>query len=360
MSTSGQRLETALPRAAVPSALTPAGRLWHRTLTVSRVVLSYAILTAIAAVLVLPFIAMVSVSFQVGVRAARFPIDWIPDAPTLDNYRSIFENSLIGRWFVNSVVVAVVGTALALFTASTAGYVFARMDFPLKNVLFWSLLAMLMIPGQVTLIPEYLLLVELNWVNTYAALILPGITSAFGTFLIRQYLQAIPRDFEDAARLDGASEFQVFWQVVLPMLGPALATLGTIQFLNLWNEFLYPLVVTTTGSMRTLPVGLATLQTPTGGLPELLAGTTVALVPTIVVFLFFQRYFVRGVVTSGIKGYRRGGGPRGHDSFEGGPPDGNTERLARCQRRDPAAPPHPPSGAAGGRRGPPAPDRRGA
>lgn len=289
-------------RVAGVTAVTPASRARRRALTALRVLASYAVLTVIAALMVAPFVAMISVSLQVGVRAARFPIDWIPDAPTLTNYRSILENSQIGRWFFNSILVSVVGTALALFTASTAGYVFARMDFPLKNVLFWSLLAMLMIPGQVTLIPEYLLLVELGWVNTYVALILPGVTSAFGTFLIRQYLQAIPKDFEDAARLDGASEFQVYWQVVLPMLTPALATLGTLQFLNLWNEFLYPLVVTTTGTMRTLPVGLATLQTPTGGLPELLAGTTIALVPTIVVFLFFQRYFVRGVVTSGIKG----------------------------------------------------------
>lgn len=302
MSTSDQPLNQTLSRVYTPVTVSTTSRVLHRVLRVVRVVGIYAVLALVAAAMVMPFAAMLSVSLQTGVRAARFPIDWIPDNPTLTNYRTILENSQIGRWFFNSLVVSVVGTALALFTASTAGYVFARMEFPLKNILFWSLLAMLMIPGQVTLIPEYLLLVKLNWVNTYAALILPGVTSAFGTFLIRQYLQAIPRDFEDAARLDGASEFQVYWQVVLPMLTPALATLGTLQFLNLWNEFLYPLVVTTSGSMRTLPVGLATLQTPTGGLPELLAGTTIALLPTIVVFLFFQRYFVRGVVTSGIKG----------------------------------------------------------
>ncbi len=302
MSTREQPLEGTIGRVQLPATVSPTGRVLHRALRVGRVVAIYAVLVAVAVLMVTPFVAMVSVSLQSGVRAARFPIDWIPDSPTLDNYRTIFQNSHIGRWFFNSVVVSVVGTALALFTASTAGYVFARMEFPLKNVIFWSLLAMLMIPGQVTLIPEYLLLVQLNWVNTYTALVLPGVTSAFGTFLIRQYLQAIPKDFEDAARLDGASEFKVYWQIVLPMLTPALATLGTLQFLNLWNEFLYPLVVTTTGTMRTLPVGLATLETPTGGLPELLAGTTIALLPTIVVFLFFQRYFVRGVVTSGIKG----------------------------------------------------------
>lgn len=262
----------------------------------------YAVLLGIAVLMVGPFVAMVSVSFQTGLRAASFPLDWIPNAPTLANYRAILQHSDIARWFANSLIVASVGTLIALFTASTAGYAFARMDFPLRGVLFWSLIAMLMVPSQVTLIPEYLLLAKLNWINSYQALLLPGITSAFGVFLIRQYLQGLPRDFEEAARLDGASEFQIYVQIVLPMLTPAIATLGTLQFLNYWNEFLYPLVVTSRAEMRTLPVGLATLQTPTGGLPELLAGTTIAIVPTVVVFLFFQRYFVRGIVMSGLKG----------------------------------------------------------
>lgn len=264
--------------------------------------LSYLVLTVIALAMVMPFIAMLSVSFQKGFQAALFPISWIPANPTLDNFRMIFEHSDIGRWFFNSLFVATIGTSLTLFTATTAGYAFARMEFPLRSVLFWSFLAMLMIPNEITLIPEYLLLSKLGWLNTYQALILPGITSAFGIFLIRQYLQSVPRDFEEAARIDGASELQIYAQVVLPMITPAIATLGTLQFLNYWNSFLYPLVVTSRSDMRTLPVGLATLQTPTGGLPELLAGTTIAIVPTIVVFLFFQRYFVRGVVMSGLKG----------------------------------------------------------
>jgi multiple sugar transport system permease protein len=293
------RSVAAAPSAAASTASVRARRHARRLVWVLAV---YALLCGVAVLMIAPFVAMVSVSLQTGARAARFPIEWIPSVPTLVNYRAILEHSQIGRWFVNSIVVASVGTALAVATASTAGYAFARLEFPLRSALFWSFLAMLMVPSQVTLIPEYLLLAELNWINTYAALILPGVTSAFGIFLIRQYLQAIPRDFEDAARLDGASEFRVYLDVVLPMLTPAIATLGTLQFLNYWNEFLYPLVVTTSADMRTLPVGLATLQTPTGGLPELLAGTTIAVVPTMVVFLFFQRYFVRGIVMSGLKG----------------------------------------------------------
>lgn len=262
---------------------------------------SYLILLAIAALMIAPFVAMISVSFQTGVRAAKFPIDWIPDSPTLANYRAILEHSNITRWFANSLIVAGVGTLLAIGTATTAGYAFARMDFPGRTVLFWAFLAMLMIPNEVTLIPQYILLSKIGWINTYQALILPGVTSAFGIFMIRQYLQGLPKDYEEAARMDGASEFQIYWQVVLPMLTPAIATLGTLQFLNYWNEFLYPLLVTSSAEMRTLPVGLATLRTPTGGLPEMLAGTTISIVPTVIVFLFFQRYFIRGIATTGLK-----------------------------------------------------------
>ncbi len=266
-----------------------------------RMTISYVILIVVAVAMIAPFVAMISVSLQTGSRAAAFPIDWIPSSPTLENYRNLLEHSKILRWFGNSLLVATVGTTIALATSSTAGYAFARMQFTGRSVLFWAFLAMLMIPSEVTLIPQYMLLSKIGWVNTYQALILPGVTSAFGIFMVRQYLQGLPKDYEEAARMDGASEFQIFWQIVLPMLTPAIATLGTIQFLNYWNEFLYPLIVTSQAHMRTLPVGLATLETPTGGLPETLAGATLAIVPTVAVFLFFQKYFVRGIATTGLK-----------------------------------------------------------
>src|SRR5581483_4075390 len=219
----------------------------------------YVLLIAIAVIMIAPLVAMISVSFQTASSAASFPMHWIPPSPTWSNYRALFQISGIGRWFINSLFVAIVGTLLAIFTSSTAAYAFARMKFPLRNVIFWSFLAMLMIPSQVTLIPQYVLLAKLDWINTYQALLLPGITSAFGTFMMRQYLLGLPRDFEEAARIDGASELQIYWRIVLPMLTPAIATLATLQFLNYWNDFLYVLVVTTKSSMRTLPVGLATL-----------------------------------------------------------------------------------------------------
>lgn len=283
------------------SAVSGGGQSW-RLRKILWCIPVYLLLIIIAVVMVVPFVAMISVSLQSGTNVALFPIQWIPAAPTLDNYISIFQTSDIARWFLNSLIVAVVGTLLAIVTATTAAYAFARMHFPLRNVIFWSFLAMLMIPSQVTLIPEYLLLANLHWLNSYQALILPGITSAFGTFMIRQYLLGLPRDFEEAARIDGASEFQIYARVVLPMLKPVVATLATIQFMNYWNDFLYVLVMTSNSEMRTLPAGLATLQTPTSGLPELLAGSTIAIVPTVIVFLALQRYFIRGIVMSGLKG----------------------------------------------------------
>jgi multiple sugar transport system permease protein len=265
-------------------------------------ILTYAILLTGAFLMIAPLLAMIIDSLQTGRLAQALQLRWAPGSLTLVNYARLFEHTHILRWFLNSLLVAGVGTGLAVLSATTTGYVFARMAFPLKNVVFWSFLAMLMIPEQITLIPQYILLVKLHWLDSYQALVLPGVTSAFGTFLIRQYLQAIPSTFEEASRIDGATELQVYWHVILPLVRPAMATLAAVQFLNYWNEFLYPLVVTTSSEMRTLPVGLATLQRPSGGLPEILAGTTLATVPTVVVFLFFQRYLVRGLITSGVKG----------------------------------------------------------
>ena len=273
-----------------------------RGTTVARVSGTYVLLAGLSLVAVAPLVFMAVASFESGAAAQNLSAKWWPTTPTLRNYTDLFEHTRMIRWFINSTIVAVVGTFLALLTSSTAGYVFARMNFPLRSVLFWSFVAALMIPTQVMLIPQYFLLARLDWLDTYQALILPGVTSAFGIFLIRQYLQSIPREFEDAARVDGANEGQIYLWIMLPLMGPALATLATIQFINYWNEFLYPLVVTNSDNMRTLPVGLATLQTPSGGLPEVLAGTTIALIPVLILVPWLQRYLTGGLVMGGLKG----------------------------------------------------------
>lgn len=270
--------------------------------TVARVSGTYVLLAVLSVAAISPLVFMVVTSFESGAAAQALSAKWWPERPTLGNYISLFENSRIVRWFINSTIVAVSGTVLALVTSSTAGYVFARMNFPLRSVLFWSFVAALMIPTQVMLIPQYLVLARLDWLDTYQALILPGATSAFGIFLIRQYLQSIPREFEESARVDGANEGQIYLRIMLPLMLPALATLATIQYINYWNDFLYPLVVTSAGDMRTLPVGLATLQTPSGGLPEVLAGTTIALIPVLILVPWLQRHLTGGMIAGGVKG----------------------------------------------------------
>jgi len=263
--------------------------------------LIYIILFLLAFLAIIPFLLMSSISLQENVIRGQFPIDLIPDPLVWENYSRILTYTEIIQWFYNSMIVAVLGSALAVFNASLAGYVFARMQFPGREVLFWSFVAMLMIPIQVTLIPLYFFLGKFSWLNSYQALLLPGVTSAFGTFLIRQYILTVPTEYDDAARIDGCSELGIYWRVIMPLIKPVIATLAALQFINYWNSFLYPLIVTTKKKMYTLPVGLAILQ-DTVKFTELMAATTIAFIPSFLVFLFFQRYFVSGLTMSGLKG----------------------------------------------------------
>ncbi len=219
---------------------------------------------------------------------------------------------LFGRWriksafslfFLNSLYVAVCVTLGQVITSSLAAYAFARLKFPLRDQLFLGYLATMMVPGVVTMIPVYALLGHLHMVNTYAALILPALFSAYGTFLLRQFFMGIPKELEEAALIDGASHLQIYSQVILPLAKPALATLATFTFLGSWNNFMWPLIVAHDLEIKTLPIGLAAFQ----GLHQtqwtlLMAASLVVMVPVIIVFLFNQRFFVRGIVMSGIKG----------------------------------------------------------
>jgi len=207
-----------------------------------------------------------------------------------------------GRWFLNSVIIAVTQTVLYLFVASLAGFTFARMRFPGREAIFTLYLATLMVPGQVTLIPKFLLMKQLHLINTYAAVILPGIFNAYGVFLLRQFLMTLPDSLEEAAILDGASYFRIYWNIILPLAGPALATLGLFGFMGAWNDFLWPLIVINSDHMKPLSVGLASFH----GLyetnwPYLMAASTVALVPIILIFTAAQKYFVQGIALTGLK-----------------------------------------------------------
>ncbi|MCD6553922.1 MAG: carbohydrate ABC transporter permease [Anaerolineae bacterium] len=264
--------------------------------------LLHLILVGGAVTMVMPFVWMLSSSLKTNLEVFHIPPTFIPTVPQWHNYVDIFKVVPYGRWFLNSVIIAVTQTVLYLFVASLAGFTFARMRFPGREAIFTLYLATLMVPGQVTLIPKFLLMKQLHLINTYAAVILPGIFNAYGVFLLRQFLMTLPDSLEEAAILDGASYFRIYWNIILPLAGPALATLGLFGFMGAWNDFLWPLIVINSDHMKPLSVGLASFH----GLyetnwPYLMAASTVALVPIILIFTAAQKYFVQGIALTGLK-----------------------------------------------------------
>jgi multiple sugar transport system permease protein len=254
-------------------------------------------------VLVTPFVWMLLGSFKTTGELRQTPPTWIPEDPTLDNYRDLFDRLNFPRFFFNSTLVATTVTVGNLLFASMAGYALAKLSFPGKRVLFVLVLSTLMIPGVVLFMPQFVLISNLGLANTHAALILPFLAGAFGVFLMRQYMVGIPDELLDAARVDGAGEYTIFFRVVLPLCGPALATLAVLTFVSTWNSFLWPLVAATTEDMYTLPVALALFATgqQESNLALQLAGATVVVLPMIILFFVMQRYVIQGVARTGIK-----------------------------------------------------------
>jgi multiple sugar transport system permease protein len=253
--------------------------------------------------LVGPFIWMILGSFKTTGELRQVPPTWLPENPTLDNYRQLFERQNFLRFFVNSTVVAVFVTAGNVVFCSMLGYALAKLSFPGKKVLFAVVLATLMVPGIVTFMPLFVLVSNLGLVNTHAGLILPFLAGAFGVFLMRQFIGGIPDELLDAARVDGAGEHYIFWRIVMPLCGPALATLTILTFLASWNSFLWPLVVSTSQDMFTLPVAvafMATGQTETN-VALLMAGSVVVILPVVIVFILLQRHFTQGIAMTGFK-----------------------------------------------------------
>lgn len=291
---------TAAPTVTKPTAL--AGARPGGWLTLARA-LSYLVLIAGAIVMLLPFLWMVSTAFKDPGDAFVYPPTWIPRPITLESFRQVWTTVPFGRYLVNSAVVAVGVTAAEVLTSALAAYAFARLRFPGRDQIFLLYLATLMIPGQVTIIPNFVIMRYLGWINTYQGLIVPGAFTALGTFLLRQYFLSIPRELEEAARIDGAGYFQVWWRIIMPLASPALATLAVFSFMGSWNGFLWPFIMTSTPEMRTLTVALRAFQTEYGTEWALLmAGSLLALLPMVVIFLLAQRYFVRGIATSGLGG----------------------------------------------------------
>jgi len=266
------------------------------------VLVGYALLVLCAVIFLVPFLYMVSMSLRPNLELLTFPISLVPEQPGLGAYASLFSGTAMAHWLFNSFLVTVTVTVLQLVTSSMAGFAFARGDFPGKDGIFWLLMSALMIPFSVTLIPAYILIARLHWVDTYYALIVPGAASIFGTFLCRQYVMGIPRTYDDAAIVDGCSVFGVYRRIHVPLMTPVLATLAVLTFLAHWNDFLWPLVVLQSNTMKTITVGLATMLTVEGGASIRMAGATVTFLPTLIVFVALQRYVIRGFVLSGVKG----------------------------------------------------------
>ena len=267
-----------------------------------RTVITYLLMGVLAVSTVGPFIIMLSVSLTQNIRFLLFPIDLIPNPITLENFQLLFDRTLALRWTYNSFYVALVSTLGGVFTSTMAGYAFARGDFIGRNVLFYMFVGILIMPETALIIPQYIMLSDLGLVNSYTALIGPWFASIFGTFLMRQQFLSIPRDYDDAARIDGANIFDTWLRVLMPQLVPAMVTLGILRFMGNWNSFLYPLIVTTKAEMRTLPVGLGTVARSGGDAGLDMAGAVLGFVPTFVVFLLGQRYIIQGVSLSGLKG----------------------------------------------------------
>jgi multiple sugar transport system permease protein len=267
-----------------------------------RALLLTSVLLATAAAL-LPIAIILFTAFKPVAEVNAFPPTLLPAEPTLDNFARIFESLPFGRLMLNSLVFAGGVTVCALVFDSLAAYALARIDFRGRQVLLVAIIATLMIPFQATLIPVYQLVADLGWVNTYQGLIVPRAADAFGIFFLRQFFLALPRDLDNAARLDGAGEFRIFRSVVLPNAVPALMTLGVFTFVNNWNDLLWPLVFTTQAEMGTVTSGLTLLTGPGGIVPQgvMMAGSLIAVLPLVVLFLIVQRRFIENIATTGLK-----------------------------------------------------------
>ncbi|HEY0492667.1 MAG TPA: carbohydrate ABC transporter permease [Candidatus Dormibacteraeota bacterium] len=254
--------------------------------------------------LVGPFLWMIASSVKTSAELHHSPPTWFPQTFTLDNYSTIFTKLNFPQYFINSVIVAAVVVGSNLLFCSMIGYALAKLRFGGKNVVFLVVLATIMVPQTVYLVPLFVLMSDLNLVNSYPGLILPFAAQAFGVFLMRQFIQGIPDELLEAARIDGASEFSIFWKVVLPLLGAPLATLGILIFLGSWNNFLWPLIIATSDQMYTLPVAVGVFSIGQNAIDYglLMAGSVVLIAPVLIVFLLLQRFVQQGIATTGLKG----------------------------------------------------------
>jgi multiple sugar transport system permease protein len=249
-----------------------------------------------------PLLWMVSASFMSIGEASQIPIRILPQNFTLENYKILFSRLNLSRYFINSLIISLSVTFISLFLNSLAGYAFAKYQFKKRDKIFNFLLSLMVIPGQVTMLPLFLMLKSLGLVNTYLGVIIPGMCSVFGIFMIRQYVISIPDSLIESARMDGAGEFQIYLKIILPLCKPILITLGLFTFIGTWNDFLWPLIIMTDNSMYTLPVAIANLMGEHSADVELMmAGSVITVFPILLVFAIAQNYYIQGIMGGALK-----------------------------------------------------------
>ncbi|MBL7029233.1 MAG: carbohydrate ABC transporter permease [Candidatus Marinimicrobia bacterium] len=265
-------------------------------------ILIHVLAVTVALMTLIPFVWMVSASFMQQGEANQFPPRLIPESFSLEHYLRLFISMNIVRYFLNSLILSASITGLSLLVNSMAGFAFAKFHFPGKESLFKLLLAAMIIPAQVTMLPLFLMMNQLGLINSYLGVIIPGMASIFGIFLIRQYISSLPDSLIEAARLDGASDFQIYWKIVLPLAKPILVTLGLFTFMGTWNDFMWPLIIMTRENMYTLPVAMANLSGEHAQDTELMmAGAVITVLPVIIVFLALQRFYIEGIMLGSVK-----------------------------------------------------------
>ena len=274
----------------------------HRRDKIGRI-FAFAALTVMALIWLLPLAWAVDTSIKPESETTAVPISWIPSEFTLEAYQQVFAASSMLRWFFNSAFTSIIVTAVAVMLGSLAAYAFSRVSFRGSGLLFWVVLAGLMVPPQMLIIPLFAEMQAFGFVNTYQGIILPQIASPLALFIFKQFFDGIPQDLEDSARVDGAGHLRIYWQIWMPLARPAVAAVAIFTFVLSWNYFIWPLVVITSPDMMTIPLGLATVQSAYGvQYAQVMAASVIGGLPLLIVFLFFQRQIVEGIANTGLKG----------------------------------------------------------
>ncbi|UCZ55399.1 carbohydrate ABC transporter permease [Bacillus shivajii] len=253
--------------------------------------------------MIIPFLWMISTSLKTYSESMQVPPTIIPESFQFSNFAEVFEKVNFLTYYWNTILMTLGRTIGQLFFCSLTAFAFARMNFKGKNILFVLILSVLMVPSQIVMIPSFVVMREFGWIDTFWALITPGIFSAFGVFLLRQFFMSIPRELDEAAKIDGCSFFGIYWRIILPLSRPAMIALAIFAIMSTWNDFMWPLIVTNSDDMRVLSIGIASFQGQYNTqYPLLMSGALMATAPMIVVFMFLQKYFIQGIALTGSKG----------------------------------------------------------